>query len=140
MLAFKEWLVNTLVNDPTLQSYLTDQNGHINVFPVDIDVQPEQFPCIIFQDAGIQVLSRPQGMHVGSIQLDIYSLNNSLEMEQIYDRVAQLLNFKDSTTESLTGTLWWIRENAVRDIHDSERRLWRKTVDFKIWYNTSTNT
>jgi hypothetical protein len=135
MIGFKTWVVQTISTDSILQGYLLDQNNNVNVFPVDIDLQPEQFPCIIYQDSAISVLSRPQGMHVGTFQLDIYSLLNALEVEQIYDRVAQLFNFQDSTTQTIDGTLWWIREQNVRDMHDSERKLWRKNIELKFWYS-----
>lgn len=140
MLAIQNWMVSVMVNDPTLQTYLQDSNNNMNVFPTDIDIQPEQFPCIIFQEAGIAVMSKPQGMHVGTMQLDIYSLLNSLETENVYLRVAQLFNFKDSTTQSISGTLWWIREASVKDVHESDRRMWRKTISLKFWFNNVDNT
>lgn len=140
MLAVQTWMVNVMVTDPTLQTYLKDNNGNMNVFPTDVDLQPEQFPCIIFQETGIAVMSKPQGMHVGTMMLDIYSFNNSLEVENIYLRVAQIFNFKDSTTQSISGTLWWIREASVKDAHESERRLWKKSVNLKFWFNNVDNT
>lgn len=137
MLNFKNWIVNTTINDPTLKTYLMDSNGNMNVFPIDADIQPEQFPCLIYQDGNVSVMSKPQGMHYGNFQIDIYSLLNQMEVENIYTRLAQLFNFKDSTTQTLTGTLWWIREQAVKDVHESERRMWRKTVNYKFWYSNA---
>ena len=139
MVDFKTYIVNTIKNDATMQSYLSDGNGNINIFPVDVDIQPESFPCIIYQDAGISVISRPQGMHIGNFQMDIYSINNALEVETIYSRLAQLFNFKDSTTQSIpnSGILWWLREDMVRDTHDGERRIWRKMVSYKLWYSNA---
>lgn len=139
MLAFKEWVVNTVINDTILQGYLRDTNGNMNVFPVDVDINPENFPCLIYQDAGVSVLSRPQGMHVGTFQIDIYSLDNALETENIYTRLAQLFNFKDSTNETIGGILWWIRENNVRDTHETvnSRRIWRKICTYKFWFSNT---
>jgi len=140
MIEFKKWFIATVNNDATMQGYLKDANNNMNVFPSDVDIQPEQYPCIIYQDAGITVLSRPQGMHVGDFQVDIYSIKNSLEVENIHTRLAQLINFKDSTTQTITGTLWWIRENMVRDMHEPGRRLWRKMVSLKLWYTNTDST
>lgn len=137
MINFKSWVVTTVQNDATLSTLLKDGGSGINIFPVDVDIQPEQFPCIVYQDVSWSVLSVPQGMHVGGFQMDIYSIVNSQEVETIYTRLAQVFNFKDSTTQTLTGTLWWIREQHVRDMHDTQRRIWRKVVDLKAWYSNS---
>lgn len=143
MLTFKEWIINTIINDPTMQGYLyKDSNNNYAVFPVDVDVSPEQFPCITYNDAGITVLSVPQGMHVGIFQMNIWSINSALETENIYERLGQLLNFQSSATatQSPTGTLWWIRENGVHDMHSPSRRIWHKVVDLKIWFDKTDNT
>lgn len=142
MLVFKEYFVNTVLADPTMQGYLPTQgqSGKYNVFPQDVDIDPEQFPCLIYSDAGGTILSRPQGMRVGDFQVDIISINSALEVENIYVRLSQLFNFKDSTTQTFTGTLWWIRENMVRDTPDSQRRIWRKMVNYKYWANNTDNT
>lgn len=142
MLDFKTYIVNTLINDPVLQTYLKDANGNMNVFPIDVDIQPEQFPCIVYQDASISELSIPRGMHVGSFQIDILSVHNELKVEMIYEQVAILLNFKDSTTQTIpnNGVLWWMREASVRDLHESQRRLWRKIITYRVWFSKGNNT
>jgi hypothetical protein len=140
MLDFKIYLVNKIKNDTTLQGYLTDANGNINIFPDDVDIQPEQFPCITYGDAGITVLSNPRGMHIGLMQLNIWSTLNDLEIEEIHERLGQIFNFKDSTTETISGTLWWVREESIRDMSNPSRRLWRKICDLKFWANNLTNT
>lgn len=138
MLKFKEWLVTTIKNDATMQGFLADGNGGYNIYPADIDIQPERFPAITYQDVGVAILSVPRGMHIGLVQLDIYSIKNAIEVENIYERLGVLLNFKDSTTQTVTGTLWWVREDSARDMHTPKRRVWRKSVDLKIWMtNTS---
>ena|SRR5260221_506443 len=139
MLDLKTYIVNVLMADSVLQTYLKDQNGNMNIFPQDVDLQPEQFPCIIFMDSGLSVMSRPQGMHVGGFQLDILSTLDDLQVEQIYTRVAQLLNFKDSTTQTIpnNGILWWMREQNTRDFHETGRRLWRKAIVLKIWISNA---
>jgi len=139
MLKFKEYFVNRVLGDPTLKAMI--QNGNVyNVFPTDIDIQPESFPTITFKDAGFAVLSAPQGMHIGIFQVDIWSIKNALEVENIYTRLAQLFNFRDSLKDTLTGTLWWMRENGERDMHTPGRRIWHKVVDFKVWYSAVDNT
>lgn len=135
MIDFKAYIVTTLKNDATLQTYLRDANNNMNIFPADVDLSPEQFPCIIYQDTGVSVRSKPQGMHVGQFQLSVFSINNAIETENIYERLSQLINFKDSTTQTIpnNGTLWWMREDNVRDVPDPSRRIWQKIVTLKFW-------
>ena len=140
MLAFKNWLVATIVNDTQMQTLLNATASTMPVYPTDVDIQPEVFPANTYKDAGVTVLSRPQGMHVGIIQLDLWSTTSAIEVETIYERLGQLLNFKDSTTQSFSGALWWIRENGVRDQHTPSRRLWNKQVDLKFWASKADNT
>ena len=141
MLAVKTWLVSTITGDATLQSYLSDGTGGYNVYPMDVDITPENLPAITYADIGITVTSVPKGMHIGSIQLDIWSKTSALELEQIYDRLQVVLNFQHSQTASvsISGTLWWLRENGARDLHTPSRRIWRKSVDLKFWANKPDN-
>ncbi len=139
MLNVKSWLVNLIKTDTALQAYLKGKDGNVNVFPRDVDLQPEQFPCITYSDAGVTLLSAPRGMHVGILQLDIWSTNSALEVENIYERLGQLLNYRDSTTQSLSGILWWFREERAMDMHTPSRRLWHKVVDYKFWANNASN-
>ena len=139
MLQFKEWLVSTINADTTLQGFLKDANGNMNVFPVDVDLEPEQFPTITYADAGTTVLSIPKGLHVGIVQLDIWSTKDAYETEQIYDRLQAVLNFQHSSiaSQTISGTLWWMRENGARDLHTPARRIWRKSMDIKVWTSKS---
>ncbi len=140
MIAFKQWLVTTLTNDTQMQTLLNATSSTMPIYPTDVDIQPEVFPAITYQDAGGTVLSTPRGMHVGLLQLDLWSTTNALEVENIYERLCQLLGFKDSTTQTFSGTLWWVRENSSRDFHTPSRRLFRKSLDLKYWANNAGNT
>ena len=141
MINVKSWLITTLKNDVTLQGYLKDSAGNMNIFPMDVDLQPEQFPCITYADAGLALLANPPGMHVGYLQLDFWSIKSALEMETIYERVGVLLNYKDQFTQtSFSGVLWRFREESSQDMHTSTRRLWRKNVTYKVWANNTGNT
>lgn len=138
MLAFKSWLVDVVINDPTMQGYIptSGQTGKYNIFPVDVDVAPEDFPCITYQDVANIILTVPAGNHVGEIQLNIWSTNSALETENIYERLAQLLNLTNQLTspQAPTGTLWWIKEIDSKDFHTPSRRIWHKALTLKYWY------
>jgi len=143
MLEFKKWIISTLTNDATLQTLMGSVgNTNMMIYPVEADVQPEQFPSITYQDISNIALSVPRGMHIATIQFDIWSISNLYEAEQIYERLDQLFNYKDSTTQTITGKLWWIKETASRDLHTTtpNRRIWRKQVDYKYWHSRIDNT
>jgi len=141
MLDFKIWLVNRVTTDATIQSLLgASSASDVPFFPLDIDITPEDFPCITYSTITNTVWSRPQGIHEGTIQIDVWSKTNALEVENLYERLDYLLNFKDSTTQSITGTMWWIREQMERDMHDAQRRVWHKSVDYRFWVSRTNNT
>jgi hypothetical protein len=141
MLAFKEWLVTTLTTDSQLQTLLGAASAAaMPIYPTDVDIQPEAFPAITYGDVANIVLTVPRGMHIGVIQLNIWSQTSAFETESIYTRIQHLLNFKDSTTQTLAGTLWWARENAARDMHTPSRRMWQKQMDIKYWTTTVDST
>lgn len=141
MLDFKTYLVNTMINDATLRGLLgAPDASHVPVFPTDIDIQPEQFPSITYGDVANLAKVQPIGMHVGVIQLDVWSTLSAYQAESIYERLDFLFNFKDSTTQTITGILWWVREQNARDMHEASRRLFHKQIDYKYWANRANNT
>lgn len=141
MLAFKKYFVDKILADPTMQGYLDPgSTGKYNIYPGGVDLTPEMFPAITFFEAGSTILSRPQGMRVGMLQVDIWSIVNAVEVENMYTRMAQLFNFQDSSVDTFDdGILWWVRENNVSDRSEPSRRLWRKVVTIKYWANNTDN-
>lgn len=146
MINLRQWLVSMVTSDTTLQTLLRNNTASkavtYSVFPIGTDIQPEAFPALTFMDAGITLLSVPKGMHVGNFQVDIFSIKNELEIETIYERLVQLINYQHSRiTTSLfpNGTLYWIRETVVKDTISTgtSRRLWRKTINYKVWFTRS---
>jgi hypothetical protein len=137
MINLKTWLVSVVTSDAKLQGYLTNAGGNppYNIYPMGVDNVGENLPAITFSDVGITLLSVPRGMHVGRFQLDIWSKISALENENIYARLAQVLNYQNdlTTTTTFSGNLWWIREEMATDTIESNRRLWRKIITYKIW-------
>lgn len=138
MINFKTYFINRIIADPDLSAIIA--NGTIfNVFPSGVDIQPEQFPAITFADAGGTILSRPPGMHVNVLRVDIWSIINEVQVETMYGHLGRLFNYRDSIQDTTTGTLWWVREDGVRDLSEPSRRIWHKVVDLKYWYNNPNN-
>ena len=139
MINFKEYFVSKVKNDTLLASYITDSSGNINIYPNSVDLLPERFPCITFLEVGTTVKSIPRGMYIGILQVDIWSNLNEMEIETIEGRLTQLFNYRDSTQDSLTGTLWWVRVNGEREETVSSRKLWKKSIDLKYWFSNPDN-
>lgn len=144
MFNLEQWIYALISSDATLAGLLESPAGSptpINLYPMSVDITPEQFPCITYLDAG-SYLNSTTRMHSGRIQLDYWSLISMTEVMTIYTRVAQILNFQHSriTTTPFNGTLWWIREDISKDEPDTTRRLFRKMVSYKYWSNNTDNT
>lgn len=139
MLNLYSWIVDTIKNDATIQTLMgVTSADDVSIYPSDIDISPENFPAITYTMVSGTILSKPQGMYIGRIQLDIWSSKNALEVENFHERLAELFNFKDSTTQTITdSTLWWVREENIKDMHESKRRVWRKAIDLKFWLTPS---
>lgn len=142
MIALETYIVNTIINDATMQGFLATPNqpGKYSVYPTDVDIEPENFPAITFQDVANIIRTSLAGFHIGILQLNFWSVNNAYEIEQMYEQVEKLFNLKDGLTSSQTfnGILFWIRENDAKDLHSPGRRLWHKIIDLKYWANNPT--
>src|SRR5258708_36051438 len=87
-----------------------------NVYPQGVDIAPENFPAITYLDVG-STLNSTTKMHIGRMQLDIWSKLSMSEVMTIYTRLAQIINFQHSriTATPFNGILWWIREDLSND-------------------------
>lgn len=144
MLNLKEWIFQVVTGDTTLKNILKNNNTTAattyNIYPLGADIAPESFPAITFQEVGVGLLMAPTGMRVGRIQLDIWSKANSMETETVYAQLSQLFNYQHSRIAATTfpnGTLYWIYEEMSHDGIEANRRLWRKTITYKVWFTTA---
>ena len=139
MFEIEQWLYSMITNDATLKVLLASPANSAtpyNMFPIGVDIAPEQFPCVTFSDAG-SILNSTTRMRIGRMRLDFWSLNSMSEIMTIYSRVAQIINFNHSRIASIrvpnNNILWWIYEVSSLDQPDTTRRLFKKTVTFKYW-------
>lgn len=143
MFNLEQWLYSLITSDTTLQNLLKSPSGSTttySVYPAGVDLVPENFPAITYQDVGSTIISSTH-MHIGRMQLDVWSKTNMNEVMTIYTRLAQVINFQHSriATVNFNGILWWIREELTNDRPDVTRRLWRKMITYKYWENTVDN-
>ena len=67
------------------------------------------------------------------IQVDIWTRNNALEMETIYERVIQLLSYQTANIESNTAHVFWQKLSGGVDVPETDRRIWHKAMTFVVW-------
>jgi hypothetical protein len=73
----------------------------------------------------------PQGARDSIYQLDIWSRVSQLELEQIYERVLDILNFISYDKD--TAHIFWERLSGASDHYETEMRLWHRSMTFTFW-------
>jgi hypothetical protein len=140
MLEIFEYLIATLLADPTLVGYLTvnlpNNQTSVNLFtgPVDMSMEVQAsllYPSVILSLVGESVRTVPQGARDTQIQLDIWSRNSQLEIETIYEQVLQDLNFMSANEGS--AHIFWQRLGGAVDLFESDRRVWHRSCTFTVW-------
>ena len=131
MLNVLQFIVNTIKNDATIQSYVADR-----VFPTGVDITPEApklFPLITFHTVSEITRTVPKGARDSVYQIDAWSMLSQLEVENIGERIIALLNFTQFHTGYGSTVLRWQREDAGTDMFEADRRIWHKTLRFRTW-------
>lgn len=127
-------IISLLKGDATLTSTVPANN--IMTGPVDI-VQNTQDELTMPQ-INVQLVSEssrtvPSGVRDINMQLDIWTRNSQLELENIYERVVTLI---DGMNTDNSGThIFWSNMTTANDQYESDRRIWHRSVRFMIWAN-----
>lgn len=132
MLEIFQKIIATLQGDATLTAIVPVAN--ITVGPVDI-VQEKQSELMkpqinIFQVSEVQ-RSNPLNTRDTQVQLDIWSRNSQLEIENIYERVVTLLSYQ--ITDQSTAHIFWDRLDGGVDHYETDRRIWHRACTFRVW-------
>ena len=127
MLRAKRLVIDTLKNDATIQGYVVDR-----VYAAGIDIIPEILPAITVQDVSESIRTVPLGKKDIIIQVDIWSITNQLEVDNIYERIQTLINFRQLADDG-TNQVYWMREDSMVDLPESERRIWHKAIRYRTW-------
>ena len=132
MLDVEAKFISVLTTDATLNAVVPTTN--IMVGPVDI-VQEKRVSLVMPQInifmIGESVRTVPLAVRDTVLQLDIWSRNSQLEVENIYERVLTLLDFL--STSANTSYIFWQRLGTANDQYESDVRIWHRSCRFSIW-------
>lgn len=132
MLELLEQMIATLTADATLTAIVPATN--IMVGPVDIvtETQAGQIePQINLRIVGESQRSVPTGARDTRVQIDVWSRNSQLELEQAYEALINALSYKSGNTG--TAHVSWQRLGGAIDLNETERRIWHRAVTYDAW-------
>lgn len=129
----KQFIIQKLLDDATINGYVGRR-----VYPSQRDITPEILPAITVTQVSGGHRTVPSRARDMLMQVDIWSINNFLEVENIYERVTTLLNSPVTATSvlALTGDneqIYWVREDSSVDVPDETRNLFHKAVTLRVW-------
>ena len=128
--------ISILTADSTLAGLMNTTTPNSRIFTGPVDVVKETqgslgFPLLTLIGTSESFRTVPQGARDSRIQIDIWSRNSELEVENIYERVQTLLNFQSGDTG--TSHVFWQRSGGSSSEYETDVRLWRWSTDFVIW-------
>lgn len=108
----------------------------IFVGPVDVTMETQTsllYPSIVIFQTSEAVRTVPLNARDTQFQLDIWSRNSQLEVENIYEAVLAALNYT-SGDQSTAHVFWQRLGGAVDSIEgDQTRRIWHRALTFQAW-------
>jgi hypothetical protein len=107
-----------------------------NIFTGAVDVTMEKqiellYPSIVLSQVSEVQRSVPQGARDTQIQIDIWSRNSQLEVENIYEAMITALSYQSG--DSGSAHLFWDRLGGAVDQFESDRRVWHRATTWVIW-------
>lgn len=132
MLALEEYVINTLTKDAVLTQTVPADN--ILFGPVDVPVETQQdliYPQINIYTMSDKQRTVPLGVRDSSLSIHIFSRNDQIEVETIFERIVQLLAFQDVIYSN--SRIFWGRLEGTVDQYESGARIWHRVSDF-IWW------
>lgn len=106
----------------------------ILVGPVDITMEKQAgllYPQINLHAVSEVQRSNPLNTRDTQIQLDIWSRNSQLELENIYEEVVTALGYL--TVNQGTSHIFWSRLGGAIDDYEADRRIWHRACTFVFW-------
>lgn len=131
MLEIFEKFISLLTSNPTLNAIVPATS--IYTGPVDIVIEKQNtlpYPVIVLTLASETSRSNPP-VRDTMIQLDIWSRNSQLELENIYEQIITILNYQISN--QTPAHIFWQRLGNAVDLNERDRRLWHRSCTFTVW-------
>ena len=107
-----------------------------NIFVGPVDITMEKQSELLYPQISMFVVSEvqrsnPLGTRDTHIQIDLWSRNSQLEIENLYEAVIAALSY--TTTDQSTAHIFWQRLGGATDLYESDRRIWHRAVTFVCW-------
>jgi hypothetical protein len=107
-----------------------------NILVGPVDIVTETQAGLILPQINLRVVSEfsrsvPSNTRDTSVQIDIWSRNSQLEIEQIYEIIVPLLNYTSPTQG--TAKVFWERLGGAVDQYEGDRRIWHRATTFVFW-------
>lgn len=132
MLEILEKIISILTNDADVLAVIPAANIFVGPVDVAFDKQSElPYPQINIHVSSEVQRSNPLNTRDTQIQLDIWSRNSQMEIEQIYEAMIEALKYQ--LTDQDTAHIFWSRLNGATDFYESDRRIWHRAVIFSFW-------
>lgn len=132
MLEIFQKIIAILTADSTLTALVPVNN--ILVGPVDMVMEKQAdllYPQINIHSVTEVQRSVPFSTRDTQVQLDIWSRNSQMEIEQIYERVINDLSYQ--ITDQGSAHIFWMRLNGAVDFYEADRRIWHRAVTYTVW-------
>lgn len=132
MLELLQKIIAVLTADTTLTALIPV--GNILTGPVDITMEKQSellYPQINIHIVAESQRSVPISTRDTQVQIDIWSRNSQLEMENIYEQIISDLSYKISDEGS--AHIFWMRLNGAVDFYEGDRRIWHRAMTFTAW-------
>lgn len=120
-------VLTILEADNTLDTLLSATVSDPKIYPA-ITNDFENFPCIAYQVIDAQFRGVPRNTQDTTIQFDIYSKTSKQNVEDIYTRLNDLLNYYQDTDPLVV----YIVQSMETDNNPTDRSLWHKVVRYQM--------
>ncbi len=132
MLEILQHMVTQMAADATLTAIVPVANIYTGPVDILIETQPElSMPMIVLSTVSEVQRTVPQGARDTTIQMDIWSRESQMQIEQIYEEVISLFSFQIANQG--TAHIFWDRLGGSTDMFEEDRRIWHRAASFTFW-------
>lgn len=120
----------------TANSTLTAIVPAAQILTGPVDITMEKQAKILYPQINLHVItevqrSNPLNTRDTQVQIDLWSRNSQLEIEQMYEALVEALKYL--TTDQSTAHIFWSRLGGAIDDYEGSRRIWHRACTFVFW-------
>jgi hypothetical protein len=132
MLEILQKIISVLTTDSTLNAIVPATQ----IFVGPVDIVTEKQAELLLPQVNVHTVSEvsrtvPSNIRDTMVQIDIWSRNSQIEVENIYERIIVLLNYLSANQS--TAHIFWERLGGAVDLYESDRRIFHKSMTMTVW-------